>query len=60
MIIKEGKQMGIPIIGLINSDELISVDYPIIGNNNSIYLVHFFCYFLAHMISKQILGRRHV
>lgn len=53
MIVRESKKIGIPIIGLINSDQLISVDYPLMGNSDSIHLVNFFCHFLANIISKQ-------
>lgn len=56
MIVRESKKIGIPIIGLINSDQLISVDYPLMGNSDSIHLVNFFCHFLANMISKQIIN----
>jgi hypothetical protein len=60
MIITESKKMGIPIVGLIGSESLVSLDYPILGNTNSVYLVHFFCYFLSTLISKQLTNKQHI
>lgn len=59
MIVEESKKVGLPVLGLINSDQICLIDYPLIGNSDSIYLVHFFCHFLSIMISKQIINRRH-
>jgi ribosomal protein S2 len=59
MIIKESKNTGIPIIGLTNTDQLIIVDYPLLGNSNSIFLVNFFCHFLANLIAQQTINNRH-
>ena len=59
MIIKESKNTGIPIIGLTNTDQLLIVDYPLLGNSNSIFLVNFFCHFLANLIAKQTISNRH-
>ena len=57
---QESKKIGIPIIGLINSDQEILIDYPFLGNSDSIFLVHFFCCFLATLISKQSITKNHI
>lgn len=57
-VIKESKNLGIPIIGIINSDDAITIDYPFFSNSNAISVVYFFCHFLANLISKQLNNRQ--
>jgi len=59
MIIKESRILAIPVVGITNSDELDFIDYPLLGNSTSIFLVNFFCQFLANLISKQTINKRH-
>jgi ribosomal protein S2 len=60
MIVQESQKVGIPIIGLINSTTLLTVDYPLITNNDSIHLVHFFCFFLSNLIAKHVTNKYHL
>jgi len=51
-IVKEAKIARIPIIGLINSNVKVAIDYPIFCNDNSIECIDFFCNLLSNMIKK--------
>jgi len=53
MILKETLVLKIPVIGLVNSDCKIKINYPIFGNANSIKIVHFFSNFIATVIAKE-------
>jgi ribosomal protein S2 len=55
-LIMEFRSLKIPTIGLAGPDEVSLVDYPVLGNNQSIHTVHFFCHFLAVLIAKEISG----
>jgi len=55
-ISKEAINVNIPIIGLLSTNNIIKIDYPIFGNNHSIHVVHFFCHFVAKLIKKEIKG----
>ena len=55
MILRETFVRRIPIIGLINTECVTTVDYPVFGNVDSIQIVHFFCNFLAFLITKSFI-----
>ena len=55
MILRETFIRRIPIIGLINTECVTTVDYPVFGNVDSIQIVHFFCNFLAFLITKSFI-----
>lgn len=54
MILRETNVLGIPVIGLVNSNCQNLVTYPIFANDQSLYSIHFFCHFLSSLITKEI------
>jgi ribosomal protein S2 len=59
MIIEETNISGIPVIGLVNSDCKSEIAYPIFANDQSSHSVHFFCHFLANLIAKEVVKKKH-
>lgn len=59
MIVDEAKKIGLPIIGLVNSDCYFEIDYPIFAQNQTIHSVYFFCHFLAVLIAKEMVHIQH-
>jgi len=59
MILSEIKKIGIPIIGLVNSDCSLEIDYPIFAQNQTHASVYFFCHFLATLIAKEMAYTQH-
>ena len=59
MILKETNSMGIPAIGLVNSQYNHEVTYPIFANDFSVYTIHFFCHFLSNLILKELIKSKH-
>jgi len=54
MIINEAKQLNIPIIAIIDNTntQINNIDYPIIGNTNSIKALCFYCLLIIKTITK--------
>jgi ribosomal protein S2 len=59
MVIFEAKQVGIPVIGLVNSSSGIEIDYPIFAQDQNLHAIHFFCHFLATLITKEVIYVEH-
>lgn len=59
IIIRETNVLGIPVLGLVNSDCQNSIAYPIFANDQSVYSIHFFCHFLGSLITKEIVKTKH-
>jgi ribosomal protein S2 len=59
MIIRETNVLGIPVIGLVNSNCQNLIAYPIFANDQSVYSIHFFCHFLSSLITKEIVKTKH-
>jgi Ribosomal protein S2 len=59
MIVDETNRVGIPVIGLVNSQCPLDIPYPIFANDQSIYSIHFFCHFLAALIAKEMVKTKH-
>jgi len=59
MVISEAKQVGIPIIGLVNSSSDVEIDYPIFAQDQNLHAIHFFCHFLAALIAKEVIYLEH-
>ena len=59
MIIKETNILGIPVLGIVNSNCQSEIAYPIFANDFSIYSIHFFCHFLSSLITKEIVKNKH-
>jgi len=59
MILDEGKKVGLPIIGLVNSNCPIEIEYPIFAQDQTSQSIHFFCQFLAILIVKETLFFQH-
>jgi len=59
MIIAETEKIGIPVIGLVNSNCHLSIDYPIFAQDASIHSAHFFCHFMATLIAKEMVQIQH-
>ena len=59
MIIKETNILGIPVLGIVNSNCQSEIAYPIFANDFSIYSIHFFCHFLSSLITKEIVKSKH-
>ena len=59
MILKEAQKVGLPIIGLVNSNCHVEIEYPIFGQDQASDQVHFFCHFLAALIAKETVDLQH-
>ena len=59
MILKEARKVGLPVIGLVNSNCLLEIDYPIFAQEETQQSVHFFCHFLAILIAKEAVFLQH-
>jgi hypothetical protein len=59
MILKEARTVGLPVIGLVNSNCLVEIDYPIFAQDQTLQSVHFFCHFLAILIAKETVFVQH-
>jgi len=59
MILSEIKKIGLPVIGLVNSDCHFEIEYPIFAQDQNFSSVHFFCYFLATLIAKETVYAQH-
>ena len=59
MILKEAKTVGLPVIGLVNSNCSMEIEYPIFAQNQTGESIHFFCQFLASLIVKETLFFQH-
>jgi len=59
MILKEARTVGLPVIGLVNSNCLVEIDYPIFAQDQTVQSVHFFCHFLAILIAKETVFVQH-
>lgn len=59
MILREAVVKMIPVVGLVNSDEATRITYPIFGNSDSAQVVHFFCSFLAVLLSKAFIQQKY-
>ena len=59
MILTEAKKRGLPIIGLVNSDCTLEIDYPIFAQDQTVENVYFFCHFLATLIAKEMVYIQH-
>ena len=59
MILKEAQKVGLPVIGLVNSNCLLEIDYPIFAQEETQQSVHFFCHFLAILIAKEAVFLQH-
>lgn len=59
MILKEAKKRGLPIIGLVNSDCTLEIDYPIFAQDQTAESIYFFCHFLAALIAKEVVYIQH-
>lgn len=58
-ILKETNSVGIPALGLVNSNCNVEIAYPIFANDLSLYSVHFFCHFLSTLILKEFVKHKH-
>ena len=59
MILKEARKVGLPVMGLVNSNCSIEIDYPIFAQNQNLQSIHFFCHFLAALIAKETVYFQH-
>ena len=59
MILKEARKVGLPVIGLVNSNCLLEIDYPIFAQDETLQSIHFFCHFLAVLIAKESVFLQH-
>ena len=59
MILAEIKKIGLPVIGLVNSDCRFEIEYPIFAQDQSFSSIHFFCHFLATLIAKELVYWQH-
>jgi len=59
MILKEAKKVGLPIMGLVNSNCSVEIDYPIFAQDEILQNIHFFCHFLAVSIAKETIFCQH-
>ena len=59
MILSEITKVGLPVIGLVNSQCHFEIDYPIFAQDQSFSSVHFFCHFLATLIAKEMVYSEH-
>ncbi len=59
MILKEAQTVGLPIMGLVNSNCHFEIDYPIFAQDDTLPNIHFFCHFLATLIAKETVSRQH-
>jgi len=58
-LLEETKEVGIPVLGLVSSDCQLNVDYPVLAQDMSIHIVHFFCHFMATLIAKEMVKIQH-
>lgn len=56
MILSEIQKVGLPVLGLVNSDCSVEIDYPIFAQDQTFSSIHFFCHFLATLIAKEMLA----
>ncbi len=54
MILTEIKKVGLPVIGLVNSDCPFEIEYPLFAQEQSFANVHFLCHFLATLLAKEM------
>ena len=59
MIVREAKTVNLPIIGLVNSNCHLEIDYPIFAQDQTNQSIYFFCHFLAGLISKEMVYIQH-
>jgi hypothetical protein len=59
MILKEVRRVGLPVMGLVNSNCSMEIDYPIFAQNQNLQSIHFFCHFLAALIAKETVYLKH-
>jgi len=59
MILKETNSVGIPALGLVNSNCHIEIAYPIFANDLSCFSIHFFCHFVSSLILKEFSKIKH-
>ncbi len=59
VILNEDKKIGLPVIGLVNSDCTFEIDYPIFAQDHTLHSIYFFCNFLATLIGKEIVYIQH-
>lgn len=59
IILNEAKKIGLPVIGLVNSDCGFEIDYPIFAQDHTLHSVYFFCNFLATLIAKEMVYTQH-
>jgi len=59
MVLTEIKKVGLPVIGLVNSNCNFEIEYPIFAQDQSFSSVHFFCHFLATLIAKEMVYTQH-
>jgi len=59
MILGEAKKVGLPVIGLVNSQCHFDLEYPIFAQDQNVSCVHFFCHFLATLIAKEMVYLQH-
>jgi len=59
MILKEARKVGLPVIGLVNSNCLFEIDYPVFAQDQTLQSIHFFCHFLAVLIAKETVFLQH-
>ena len=58
-LIEETREMNTPILGLVSSDCQLNIDYPILAQDMSIHIIHFFCHFMATLIAKEMAKIQH-
>jgi ribosomal protein S2 len=59
MILNEARKVGLPVIGLVNSDCSFEIDYPIFAQDETLQSIYFFCHFLAVLIAKETVSIQH-
>jgi ribosomal protein S2 len=59
MILKEAGKVGLPVMGLVNSNCPVEIDYPIFAQDETLQNIHFFCHFLATSIAKETIFCQH-
>ena len=59
MILKEARKVGLPVMGLVNSNCFLEIDYPIFAQDQTLESIHFFCHFLAVLIAKETVFLQH-
>jgi ribosomal protein S2 len=57
--VNEAKKIGLPMIGLVNSDCVFEIDYPIFAQDHTLHSIYFFCNFLATLIGKETIYTQH-